>query len=146
MREIKMKRYTINRKDLIKQEYNLAEAEEIENKESVKSIDGELENFIFELFKIANMRKSNDNMSHFISDISRVIITNTVCIKIHLNKMEMKLMFEEIVSYYIEAVKKIKSKNYTIEEISVIVYETDEDRVILECHENNYNETLELGA
>jgi hypothetical protein len=60
--------------------------------------------------------------------------------------MEMKLMFEEIVSYYIEAVKKIKSKNYTIEEISVIVYETDEDRVILECHENNYNETLELGA
>ena len=91
MREIKMKRYTINRKDLIKQEYNLAEAEEIENKESVKSIDGELENFIFELFKIANMRKSNDNMSHFITDISRVIITNTVCIKIHLNKMEMKL-------------------------------------------------------
>ena len=55
-------------------------------------------------------------------------------------------MFEEIGSYYIEAVKKIKSKNYTIEEISVIVYETDEDRVILECHENNYNETLELGA
>ena len=30
-----MKRYTINRKDLIKQEYNLAEAEEIETKESV---------------------------------------------------------------------------------------------------------------
>ena len=103
-----MKKYTINRKNLIKQEYNLVETEEIENNEKVNSIDGELENFIFELFKIANMRKSNDNMSHFITDISRVIITNTVCIKIHLNKMEMKLMFEEIGSYYIEAVKKIK--------------------------------------
>ena len=37
-----MKRYTINRKDLIKQEYNLAEAEEIENKESVSLLMGSL--------------------------------------------------------------------------------------------------------
>ena len=141
-----MKKYTINRKNLIKQEYNLVETEEIKNNENRNSIDEELENFIFELFKIANMRKSNDKMSHFIMDISSTFITNTVCIKIHIDKMEMQLMFEEIASQYISAIKNIKARNYTIEEISVIVYEDGEDRVIVECKEEQYNEILELGA
>lgn len=141
-----MKKYTINRKNLINQEYNSVETEEIKNNENGNSIDEELENFIFELFKIANMRKSNDKMSHFIMDISNTFITNTVCIKIHIDKMEMQPMFEEIASQYISAIKNIKARNYIIEEISVIVYEDGEDRVIVECKEEKYNEILELGA
>lgn len=141
-----MRKYTINRENLIKKEYNLLRTEELKKNIDDNFIEGELENFLFELFKIAKMKddKSNENRSYFIMATSN-IFTDNICIKIHIDRREIKLMQEDIIYQYIKAIKKIKSRNYTIEEISLMMYDANEDRVVTE-ETAYYDEVIEMGV
>lgn len=146
-----MKTITITKKDLKNKNYSNAEisVENHENEENI-NMNNELADFLFSCFKTMNNFKnstenSNNNTLGFISSMPRTIIKEALCINIVIQKSDIQTMKENIVKYFIKALKQINRSYYTIEEIALNIIEQAEDS--LECMvETNCNKIIKVGA